>query len=298
MAPPRHRRPGFSRKAQYGLFATYVFAIAGAFFAALLLIISIIDPKGFQALRIIGTEITAPVARFFNSIRRTANDAGNNMSAYLDAASKNADLTRQSARNETALIEAKAIKLENKKLRALLQLDQDEPQKIAIGYLISSSASSGRRLATLSIGSASGVAAGQPVRAPEGLIGRVLEVGPTTARVLMITDADNVVPVVRVADGTPALSTGMANGTLAIRAVNLGVNPFKVGDIIVTSGNGGLYLPNIPFAVVTRATRDGAEARPLADPARSSYVMVLSIFQSKAVSAQGTELQSAQKARE
>ena len=63
MAPPPHRRPGFSRKAQYGLFVTYVVAIAGTIVAALLLTISVVDPAGFSALRTFGSEITAPVAR-------------------------------------------------------------------------------------------------------------------------------------------------------------------------------------------------------------------------------------------
>ena len=106
MAPPPHRRSGFSRKAQYGLFATYVIAIAGTVFAALLLVISVADPTGFAALRAAGAEITAPVARFFNSIRRTSNDIGRNMSAYFDAASKNAALTNEAKANRTKLIEA------------------------------------------------------------------------------------------------------------------------------------------------------------------------------------------------
>ena len=51
MAPPSHRRPGYSRKAQYSLFAAYVIAIAGAIFAALVLLISVADPRGFAMLR-------------------------------------------------------------------------------------------------------------------------------------------------------------------------------------------------------------------------------------------------------
>jgi hypothetical protein len=50
---------------------------------------------------------------------------------------------------------------------------------------------------------------------------------------------------------------------VVIKPLNLGESPFKVGDIIVTSGNGGLYPPNIPFARVIARTNDGALARPL-----------------------------------
>ena len=286
MAPPTNRRPGFSRKAQYSLFATYVIAIAGALFAALLLVISVADPTGFAALRTAGTEITAPIARFFNSVRRTANDVGGNMSAYFDAASKNAAMTKEAKANRTKLIEAKALKIENQRLRQMLAISDETPEKVAIAHLISSTASSSRRIATLSVGSNSGVQRAQPGRGPQGLIGRIIEVGPTTARVLLITDAENLVPVMRVSDGLPAFATGLANGMVVIKPVNLGVNPFKKGDIVVTSGNGGLYPPNIPVAVVLAKSPDGAVARPYANPAATPYVIVLPTFQGEARSAQ------------
>ncbi len=283
MAPPIHRRPGYSRKAQYSLFATYVLAIAGTVVAGLLLLISIADPTGFAALRNTASETTAPVARFFDSVRRTANDMGENLSAYFDAASKNKAMSRQAEKNRTKLIEANAVRLENRRLRALLDLvESEEGNKVAIGRLISSSISSSRRIATLSIGSSQGVAPGQPIRGPNGLIGRIIEAGPNTAKVLLISDAENVIPVLRLPDGLPALASGMGNGMVMIRPVDLGVNPFKKGDVITTSGNGGLYPPNIPYARVVRKTSDGAMAMPLASPGNSPYVIVMRPYEEPA----------------
>lgn len=286
MAPQPNRRPGFSRRAQYSLFAMYVIAVSGTAFAALLLVISIADPTGFAALRSAGAEITAPVARFFNSIRRTTNDIGGNMSAYFDAASKNAALTREAKNSRIKLIEAQAIKTENARLRKLLNIVDDSPERVAVGRLISSTASSSRRLATLSIGSNYGIISAQPVRGAEGLIGRIIEVGPTTARVLLITDAENLVPVMRASDGLPAFAAGLANGMVVIKPIDLGESPFKPGDLIVTSGNGGLYPPNIPFARVLKSTNDGALARPMADPSNTPYAIVLQSYQGPARTAQ------------
>jgi rod shape-determining protein MreC len=245
----------------------------------LLLVISVADPTGFAALRTMGAEITAPVARFVNSIRRTTNDVGSNMSAYFDAASKNAALTKEVKKSRTKLVEAKALRIENARLRGLLKLSSEASERVAIGRLISSTASSSRRVATLSIGGNYNVARAQPVRGPSGLIGRIVEVGPTTARVLLITDAENLVPVMRASDGLPAFAAGLANGMVVIKPINLGESPFKPGDIIVTSGNGGLYPPNIPFAKVVKKTSDGALARPLADPANTPYAIVLQSYQ-------------------
>jgi rod shape-determining protein MreC len=280
MAPPIHRRPGFSRKAQISLFVTYVLAIAGAVVAGLLLLISIADPKGFAALRAFAAEVTAPVAGAFHAARRTIADVGANTSAYLDAASQNAELKRQVAANRTKLIQADALRAENAELRALLKLQEAEADKIvAIGNLVSSTASSSRRIAILSVGANDGVAPGFPVRAANGLIGRVIETSPNTAKVLLISDAENVIPVLRVPDGLPALASGMGDGTVMIRPVDLGVNNFKRGQIVTTSGSGGLYPPGIPFARIVKRTNDGALARPVASAAAAEHVMVLRPYQ-------------------
>ena len=288
MAPPPHRRPGFSRKAQYGLFVTYVVAIAGTIVAALLLAISVVDPAGFSALRTFGSEVTAPVARLFSNVRQSVQGMTRNASAYVNAASKNAALEKQLKATRSKLIEARAIRVENARLRGLLKVAEDGEQHVAVGRLISSTASSTRRIATLSIGRNLGVERAQPVRGPSGLIGRVIETGPTTARVLLVTDSENLVPVMRVSDGLPAFSAGLGNGTVLIKPLNLGESPFKVGDIIVTSGNGGLYRANIPFARVIRKTSDGALGIPFADPANTPYAIVMKPYQGEARAAQQT----------
>lgn len=280
MAPPRHRRPGFSRRAQYSLFVTYVLAIAGAIVGGLLLLVSIADPAGFAALRAAAAEVTAPVARAFHAVRRSIVDIGDNTSAYLDAAAQNTGLQRQVDANRTKLIEADALRAENTQLKILLNLQREAgDQMVTAGHLISSTASSSRRIAILSAGSNAGVAVGYPVRAARGLIGRVIETGPNTAKVLLLSDAENVIPVIRVPDGLPALASGMGDGTIMIRPVDLGINNFKRGQVVTTSGSGGLYPPNIPFATIVRKTSDGALARPMASPASSEHVIVLKPYQ-------------------
>ncbi|MFN3451876.1 MAG: rod shape-determining protein MreC [Sphingorhabdus sp.] len=286
MAPPQHRRPGFSRKAQYGLFATYVVAIAGTVVAALLLAISIADPTGFSALRAAGAEITAPVARLFSNVRQTTQNINTNISAYVHAGSKNAALEKQAKANRNKIIEAQALRVENARLRGLLKLSDEGDSQVAVGRLISSTSSSTRRVATLSIGRNFGVERAQPVRGPAGLIGRVIEAGPTTARILLVTDSENLVPVMRASDGLPAFSAGLGNGTVLIKPLNLGESPFKVGDVIITSGNGGLYRPNIPFARVIKKTSDGALAIPYADPGNTPYAVVMQPYQGEARAAQ------------
>jgi rod shape-determining protein MreC len=96
-----------------------------------------------------------------------------------------------------------------------------------------------------------------------------------TSRVLLITDGGNVVPVKRARDGMPALATGRGDGALDIRALEAGSNPFRVGDIFVTSGAGGVYPPDVPVGLVLKSNRDLAIARPFADPNRLDFAITL-----------------------
>ena len=70
MAPPNTRRPGFSRRAQYGLFFGYVVAGLGAVAGIVLLILSSSNPPAFAALRTSVGEITAPVSSALASVSR------------------------------------------------------------------------------------------------------------------------------------------------------------------------------------------------------------------------------------
>lgn len=279
MARSPSRRPGHNRKAQYGLFASYVVAISGAFVGLLLVIIAMFDPTGFAAVRSVTAEMTRPVSATLKGFVSGIGTIDERIAAYFMAGSQNVSLRRQVETNRTRLIEAAAIEQENIRLKKLLKLVEDEDSEIVSARLISSSASSARRFARLNAGHKQGVLPGMPVRAPEGLIGRIYTAGPNSAEVLLLTDNDNIVPVRRTKDNIAAISTGLDDGTVEIKPLSAGRNPFRPGDIMVTSGTGGLYQPNIPVAIIVRLSGDGAIAVPLANPARVEAVIVQRPFE-------------------
>ena len=109
------------------------------------------------------------------------------------------------------------------------------------------------------------------MRSADGLIGRVIETGRWASRVLLVTDGASNVPVRLVRDGTPAIATGHGDGTIDLKTLEVGRNPFRRGDVLVTSGVGGVYPPDIPVAVVVRVEGDRTVAKPLADPGRDRF---------------------------
>ena len=279
MAPPSSRRPGFSRRAQYGLFLGYVVAVAGIMFALLLLAIAVIYPRGFAALRGAALDVTAPASRGASSVGSFFGDLIGGIGAYWRAGSQNAELRREVEAARRELVRAQALAFENRRLRQLLGLAGEVEDEVTVARIVGSTYASGRRLATLSAGTASGVAVGQPVRAPEGVIGRVLETGRWAARILLITDGQSNVPVRLVRDGTSAFAKGTGEGDIEIRTLEIGPNPFRVGDVLVTTGVGGIYPPNIPVARVVRLDGDKAIATPIAEPGRADFAVVLRPYQ-------------------
>lgn len=278
MAPTASRRPGFSRRAQYGLFAAYVGAIAGIIGGLLLALSARFDPAGHAAVQSAFTDVAAPALRLFRSGFDGVNRLTNGVAAYIDAGSKNAAMERDLRAAHTGLIERDVLKVENARLKAVVTLIEPHRDTIAVARLIGSTGAAMRRYATLSAGTRERVAVGQPVRTPDGLVGRIVAAGRTTARVLLITDAGNVVPVKRASDGRPALATGRGDGGIDIRALEAGVNPFVVGDTFVTSGAGGLYPPDVPVARAGLRNRELVVGRPLADPRRLDLAIVTMPF--------------------
>jgi rod shape-determining protein MreC len=118
-----------------------------------------------------------------------------------------------------------------------------------------------------------------PVRSPDGLVGRVIDSGMLASRILLVSDRANIVPARLLRGGIPVISQGRGDGTVDIRPLEVGRNPFRRGDIIVTSGTGGLYPPLVPIARVVKLDDDGAIGMPLADPATTSFAIVEPAFE-------------------
>jgi len=276
MAPPANRRSGYSRRAQYGTFFGYVAGVIGAIVGAGLLILSVSGNGLFTGLRTTASDAGSTPGRIAAGTRAAGGSLFEVLAGYFTYGVENARLKREVALARVRLAEQAALADENRRLKATLALTAGDagPRPVATAWLIGSTASSTRRYATISAGSGAGVRPGMPVRTALGLVGRVLEVGHRTARILLITDTESVVPVRRAADGVPAFATGRPDGSLQLRLISLGINPLKIGDAFVTSGAGGLYWPGTPIAVVTALTRDGAVARVLSDPAASEIVVV------------------------
>jgi rod shape-determining protein MreC len=280
-------RPGWSRRAQYGLFFSLIAVIAGIVVGLILLTMSLVAPHQLQRVRGAALDVTGPVAGALHEVSATAEGLFTGAGNYWDAANQNAGLKRERQAMLRRMVEAKAIFQENRQLKAVLQLREHERSTIAVGRIVGSSFNSPRRFAILSVGANDGVKIGMPVRSPDGLIGRIIDAGALASRVLLVSDHANIVPARLLRNGIPVIAQGRGDGTVDVRPLEVGRNPFKRGDIIITSGTGGLYPPLVAIARVVKLDDDGAVALPLADPATTSFAIVEPPFEPAAAASPG-----------
>ena len=283
MAASAGPRPGWSRRAQYGLFFGFLATVATIVVGLIMLILSLVAPQSYAAVRGFALDVTAPATAALSEVSTTATGLVSGAGDYWDAASQNGELKRQRAAMLRRMIEAKAILLENQELTRALALRERDRRTIATGRVVGSSFNSPRRFAILSVGTRDGVSVGMPVRAADGLIGRVVHTGRFASRVLLVSDRANIVPARLLRGGLPVIATGRGDGTIDVRPLEVGRNPFRKNDIIVTSGTGGLYPPLWPIARIVRLDDDGAIAVPLADPSRVSFALVEAPFEPEAI---------------
>ena len=279
-------RPGWSRRAQYGLFFSLLAVVAGIIVGLILLALSMVAPQTFQTIRGGALDVTAPFTGALREVTATTEGVFTGAGNYWDAARQNAELKQQNKAMLRRMVEARSIFLENQQLKATLQLREHERKTIAVGRIVGSSFNSPRRFAILSAGSSDGIAIGMPVRSPDGLVGRIIDVGALASRVLLVSDRANIIPSRLLRNGIPVIAQGRGDGTVDVRPLEVGRNPFTPGDIIISSGTGGLYPPAVPVARVVKLQGDDAIALPLADPAAISFAIVEPPFEPVAMAAQ------------
>lgn len=264
-----------------GAFVGFVLSILAIIAGAALLMRSVYGKEQFATVRGAALDVTAPIANFIGAPFRWVSAGIDYVDDYINAVSRNRVLEAQLNHAVPALVHARALAIENARLKTVLDIAEPNPRLIATARIVGGSPASPLSTAVLAAGSNQGVAVGQPVREPLGLVGRVIGTGRNAARVMLLTHVDSRVPVVMVRDGTPALVIGRNDALLEVKTAMTDRNPFRPGDLLITSGAGGVYPPDIAVAIIVKPTVDGALARPAMAPEKLGYVIVEEPFSPK-----------------
>ena len=194
----------------------------------------------------------------------------------------------QALRETQHVLELKALRFEalareNAELRGLQQALPSVAERWLPAEVVDVTLDSLRQRQRVLIdrGTGNGVFQAQAVMDASGLVGQTLHVGPWSAEVILVTDPEHAVPVEIERTGlhTIAVGTGDAESLgLPYLPANADVKP---GDLLVTSGLGGVFPHGYPVARVTEVRRDAVQplaqirAAPLARVDRLHEVMLV-----------------------
>lgn len=172
------------------------------------------------------------------------------------------------------------LEVENERLRRLLSVKDREKAKGEVAQILYTARDPYSRRIIIDKGQQSGITAGQPAIDESGVVGQVTRVFPFSAEVTLITDKNQAVPVQLVRSGQRSVVFGLGNGQMELRYMPANAD-VKVGDLLVTSGLDGIFLPGFPVAKVTEIERETAFAfarifaAPLAAVENFGEIMVL-----------------------
>ncbi|SJN21340.1 Rod shape-determining protein MreC [Pseudoalteromonas sp. JB197] len=170
---------------------------------------------------------------------------------------------------------------ENQKLRALLGSSAKTSNRKIIAQVLSVHSNPYSHQVVINRGATNGLSESQAVIDDMGLVGQLTKVGSTTSRVLLMTDTTHATPVRILRNDVRTVVEGVGK----INVVKLSHVPHsldvRLGDVLVTSGLGGIFPEGYPVAVVTEINRDEGQpfaqiyAEPIAQLDRIRLLVVL-----------------------
>ncbi len=207
-------------------------------------------------------------------------DAWHNYIDLRHVREDNKRLQGQAATMERRIQQLEEQALETQRLQRLLALRESAGVDSLAARVVGKDATNWFKTILVDRGSLAGVKRNMPVVSPDGLVGRVLEVTPTTAKVQLVTDPMSAVGgLIQRTRVTGIVSGGLAVGA-RVRYLPL-LADVTVGDELITSGMGGVFPKGIPIGRITAVERKSgalfqeAALQPAADLSRLEHVLIL-----------------------
>lgn len=197
---------------------------------------------------------------------------------------RNAELEAEVARLQAQVVQLQGQVADTQALAALVNFSRSNPESAyTAATVIGRDPSPFLRYIIIDKGSNQGLRRGMPVVTDQGLVGRVDAVIGSAARVQLITDPTSAVNVRLERADREAVLTGTLAGDLTLDLVPQDVS-LELGDVVLTSGLGGSYPPDLIIGqVVTARRRDSdlfqqAFIQPVVDFAQLKIVLVITDF--------------------
>lgn len=242
--------------------------------AATLLIAHRTEILPVENIRTAVSDVMAPVLGTLSEPIVKAADSFDGVQTIRGLRAENIRLKEENAKllawYETAL----RLQAQNKSLNDLLNVKADPEMTFVTTRVVSDPGGSFVKSVLLPVGTQDDVVKGSAVMAGHGLIGRVMETGRHSSRVLLISDLNSRIPVMVQNTRTKAIVAGKNKPLLKLERLPID-SGLSLGQRVVTSGDGGYLPPDIPIGTIVGIGKDGVFVKPLADLETVTHVQVI-----------------------
>ena len=242
--------------------------------ALILMMVGRADTALVERFRVAVSDTAAPVLAVLSQPIAAVNHTIDQVRGLVYLRRENARLREENARLLQWQTAARRFEHQNAAFRALLGAQTDPGISYISARVISDSGGPFVRTILLSAGARDGVLKGQVAVTGEGLVGHVVETGKRASRILLLTDLNSRIPVLIQGTRKRAILAGDNREWPALEFLADGP-PVRLGDRVVTSGDGGLLPAGLPVGVIAVAREGDVRVQPLVKFGRLEYVRVV-----------------------
>ncbi|MBK5276905.1 MAG: rod shape-determining protein MreC [Desulfuromonadales bacterium] len=203
-----------------------------------------------RGVMMVFSPVMKPAARMSGSIE----DVWDNYVNLVGVRQENLRLRNEVKELNERVVAAAEATFANQRLEKLLGMKNSIKIPVLSAMVVGEDLSSWFRTLVIDRGSSSGIAEGMAVVAADGVVGQIVKVSPTTSRVLLLTDHASGIAATIQRSRARGVVKGKSEGLCSLEFTTR-EEDVKVGDMVITSGIGGVFLKGVPIGEVTMVKR-------------------------------------------
>ncbi len=272
----RYRRTSFSLQAVFSV-KTLPHRLSIFFLISLAIFIIVVGRVNNDFTMKVRTSLMDFVTPIIDTISRPidyAIDIKRSVGNFFDVYNENKKLRIENDKLKRVQAYAGQLVVENKQLKNFLNFAPEPGVSYISGRIAGETGGPYIRSAIISIGTESGVKKGQIVVNEEGVVGRIIEAGENSARIMLITDINSRVPVVTGQSKELGMVSGTNSSMLKMLYVPEGTK-MQEGEEIFTSGDGEFFPSGLLIGYVHSISQNSVIIKPAVNWSKVEFISVV-----------------------
>ena len=238
------------------------------------------SPRNYRFYDRVIVGITSPIQMIISWSLEQITSSFENYVYLLNTRQDNLALLEENRKLLNSIASLKETQQENVRLRKLLNFEEKFSLKSVIARVIAKDVSTEFRSIRINRGENSGIKRNMAVVTDEGIVGRVLRTTATTSDVVTVLDLLSAIDAILERSRARGIVEGLTDDACQLKYA-LRTDDIQPGDILISSGLGGVFPKGIAVGTVSKVHRkpfgitQDVEVRPSVDFSKLEEVLVV-----------------------